>query len=512
MTDNTKYEVTRDEALSFCETAMRNWQYVAFSEDELDDLRVGLERFLSARLTSQPAPGDGNQLREALWWATAVIGHGMKMSDSFLIAGKTVTVEEVYKAGVELCDSTTPEQLIGDPTAISNALAFFQSVIKSGESWTATCQRAYDDALRALKAISVQPAQSDLAEGLREVREAIACLSNVTAAQDHENSMGQAELALERAVAALSGLTSQPAQSDLALYEQAERETDHADDCELRLDLGSRTNLCDCDYRFRVAQRFHALATPTAPQPNRESVEQAVNNCLVRITEAAVMCLDADDDDTTRLEAFGRGIEGYLRNLAFTHPTTDTQSDAVRELGGQDRKFGFDGQQFVNRVSGEPIPLDEPIIIFRARDRHAEHVLRDYLSMVEDEHHKQAVRERMLEFSDWRAANPDKMKEPGITRDIHLNKDIASPTDREGDRLEWRPIENYEGHGAVLVSRPTTAREAFSATTAFFDATNVWRVFRSKGGMTPLPFKPTHWMPLPEAPAHLSQFIVGEGE
>ena len=95
MTDNTKYEVTRDEALSFCETAMRNWQYVAFSEDELDDLRVGLERFLSARLTSQPAPGDGNQLREALWWATAVIGHGMKMSDSFLIAGKTVTVEEV---------------------------------------------------------------------------------------------------------------------------------------------------------------------------------------------------------------------------------------------------------------------------------------------------------------------------------------------------------------------------------------------------------------------------------
>lgn len=58
MTDNTKYEVTRDEALSFCETAMRNWQYVAFSEDELDDLRVGLERFLSARLTSQPAPGD----------------------------------------------------------------------------------------------------------------------------------------------------------------------------------------------------------------------------------------------------------------------------------------------------------------------------------------------------------------------------------------------------------------------------------------------------------------------
>lgn len=80
MTDNTKYEVTRDEALSFCETAMRNWQYVAFSEDELDDLRVGLERFLSARLTSQPAPGDlvsvPREPTDAMYEAAAIAWEG----------------------------------------------------------------------------------------------------------------------------------------------------------------------------------------------------------------------------------------------------------------------------------------------------------------------------------------------------------------------------------------------------------------------------------------------------
>lgn len=52
-----------------------------------------------------------------------------------------------------------------------------------------------------------------------------------------------------------------------------------------------------------------------APAPDSD-VEKAINDTLVKITEAAVMCLDADEDDTFRLEAFGRGIEGYLRALS----------------------------------------------------------------------------------------------------------------------------------------------------------------------------------------------------
>lgn len=32
--------VTRDTAIKFCNTAMRNWQYGSLDEDELEDLRA----------------------------------------------------------------------------------------------------------------------------------------------------------------------------------------------------------------------------------------------------------------------------------------------------------------------------------------------------------------------------------------------------------------------------------------------------------------------------------------
>lgn len=40
--------VTREDAIRFCNTAMRNWQYVSFDEDELEDLRAELQRHREA--------------------------------------------------------------------------------------------------------------------------------------------------------------------------------------------------------------------------------------------------------------------------------------------------------------------------------------------------------------------------------------------------------------------------------------------------------------------------------
>jgi hypothetical protein len=68
---------------------------------------------------------------------------------------------------------------------------------------------------------------------------------------------------------------------------------------------------------------------------------------------------------------------------------------------------------------------------------------------------------------------------------------------------EWQPIETAPGC-AVLISRPTD-KLMYRPTSAFRDATGVWRVFRSDGGNTPLPFEPTHWMPLPYPPASESE-------
>ena len=89
----------------------------------------------------------------------------------------------------------------------------------------------------------------------------------------------------------------------------------------------------------------------------------------------------------------------------------------------EDRKFKFENGRFVNRVSGEAIPGDEPVILFRARDRKALAVLRFYLEQAEDPHHQQAIKDRISEFEAFQREHPDRMKEPGITRHIRLNSE-----------------------------------------------------------------------------------------
>ena len=86
----------------------------------------------------------------------------------------------------------------------------------------------------------------------------------------------------------------------------------------------------------------------------------------------------------------------------------------------EDKKFRFENGQFFNRVSGEAIPDDEPVIIFRARDWHALSVLNYYHSLVADDHHAQGVMERIDEFREFRKAHPERMKEPGVTRHYKL--------------------------------------------------------------------------------------------
>lgn len=89
----------------------------------------------------------------------------------------------------------------------------------------------------------------------------------------------------------------------------------------------------------------------------------------------------------------------------------------------EDAKFKFENGQFINRVSGEAIPDDEPVIIFRARDIHAHAVLLFYHSRVRDPHHKKAVGERCDEFFAFQRTNHNRMKEPGTSHHMRLSTD-----------------------------------------------------------------------------------------
>ncbi len=77
--------------------------------------------------------------------------------------------------------------------------------------------------------------------------------------------------------------------------------------------------------------------------------------------------------------------------------------------------------QIVN-ASGVPIPPEEPLMLFRARDRLALRMLRYYRQLaVEDgctEFHLQGIDNRIAAFTDFVRKYPEKMKQPGITRGL----------------------------------------------------------------------------------------------
>jgi hypothetical protein len=89
----------------------------------------------------------------------------------------------------------------------------------------------------------------------------------------------------------------------------------------------------------------------------------------------------------------------------------------------EDRKFDISTGKFVNRVSGEAIPDDEPVMIFRARDRRSLPMIDFYLSICTDPHHQQAIRDVIEDFEAFARDHPERMKEPGITRHIRLKSD-----------------------------------------------------------------------------------------
>lgn len=85
----------------------------------------------------------------------------------------------------------------------------------------------------------------------------------------------------------------------------------------------------------------------------------------------------------------------------------------------QEPKYTIENGKLVNRQSGEAIPDDEPVMIFRARDQRAASAIAFYYRGVIDDEHRTAVGLRLAQFNAWAEAHPDRMKEP----DTQLTKD-----------------------------------------------------------------------------------------
>lgn len=135
--------------------------------------------------------------------------------------------------------------------------------------------------------------------------------------------------------------------------------------------------------------------------------------------------------ESHRAKGTAEGLEKSLTNYdraqwlktILLHAQAETAlacNDDVIALDIGDSKYDLRNGRITNKVSGEAIPADEPIIIFRGRDVRALNMLALYLADCKDADHRWAVASVMSRFAAFAAEHPDRMKEPGITHHFDL--------------------------------------------------------------------------------------------
>jgi hypothetical protein len=82
----------------------------------------------------------------------------------------------------------------------------------------------------------------------------------------------------------------------------------------------------------------------------------------------------------------------------------------------QERKYKIEVQDgvgtLVNKFTGKPVPDDEPLFILRAQDVNALPSLMAYMVLCKDLHHREESTKSVVDFRNFRDANPERMKEP----------------------------------------------------------------------------------------------------
>lgn len=114
---------------------------------------------------------------------------------------------------------------------------------------------------------------------------------------------------------------------------------------------------------------------------------------------------------------FGAASEGDRTTIKAWNDAAAlaTPSAAVSAAGlsiAQEPKYTVNGHAIVNRASGEEIPADEPVFIFRARDAKALAALYPYHAVINDDEHTAAVWARIMDFRTFALTKPERMKEP----------------------------------------------------------------------------------------------------
>ncbi len=77
-----------------------------------------------------------------------------------------------------------------------------------------------------------------------------------------------------------------------------------------------------------------------------------------------------------------------------------------------ERKYTIKDNKLVKRIGESPIPDDEPLFIFRAKDRKALAALVAYNMIIDNLEQKEAVMKTIKDFREFQEKHPELMVEP----------------------------------------------------------------------------------------------------
>ena len=77
-----------------------------------------------------------------------------------------------------------------------------------------------------------------------------------------------------------------------------------------------------------------------------------------------------------------------------------------------ERKYKIEDGRLVRRADGVPVPEDEPLFIFRAKDTNSLSVLISYQMICKDLNHRAHIKKSIEAFQKFAKDHPERMRDP----------------------------------------------------------------------------------------------------
>ena len=174
---------------------------------------------------------------------------------------------------------------------------------------------------------------------------------------------------------------------------------------------------------LRLADRRYEDAIAVQATSGQVSAESNDGELRRAVKQMTAMLADREWAEHISRDPDASALESALTSLIGELAAARDDSGYVSMPAKQEPKYGIRGGRLYNRMSGDKIPDNEPVFVFRAKDRKAVAALHFYAGICDNVEHINAVQSRIAEFQEFARRQPRMMKHPDSGHPNHKTPD-----------------------------------------------------------------------------------------